>query len=136
MAKRKRPKKIKCADTRPAKQSPEAQHRPGRVSEKRKMLEKYGKQAFLLPEGTPSSPGVPSFPLISKKTGCFHCGMMRMSYTRLGAAMNATKNKAYKADLRLARQRLIKKALEFADKADKTNRCNWAFRARKRYPPW
>ena len=123
---------MRCVDTRPARQSPEGRHRPRLVGERRRLLEKYGDSAFLLPRGTRKRPGVPAYPVISAKSGCYHCGMMRMAYTRIGAALNRTSNKSERNELLKARKKLIKLALEISDSRDRSNRCNFAIRASKR----
>lgn len=125
--------KIKCVDTRPPRESPEARHRPKHVADRMRMLDRYGKAAFLLPEGTKLRPGVPAYPIVSANTGCYHCGMMRMSYTRIGAAINTVKSTEYRKQLMGARKKLINIALRYASARDPTNRCNWAIAASKRY---
>jgi hypothetical protein len=123
-----------CVDTRPGRQSPEAEHRPKHVPDRIKMLREHGKKAFLLPDGTVRRPGVPAYPVVSAKTGCYHCGMMRMAYTRIGAAISSARTRTEKNQLIKARQRLISLGLQFANVRDKANRCNFAYRASKRYP--
>lgn len=127
-------KKIRYADTRPARVSPVDMHVPKTVSQRRRMLDRFGNVAFLLPEGTKARPGVPSYPIVSARTGRFHCGMMRIAYTRIGAAINRTRSPTWKAQLRAARQRLIRTAHRYADSADASNTCNFAIKARRRYP--
>lgn len=127
-------KEIKCVDTRWARQgSPEIKHRPKLVGERMKVLKDYGRKAFLLPDGTKRRPDIPSYPVVSKLTGCYHCGMMRMDYTHIGAAINRTRDTAQKKKLIAARKKLIRLALKFADDTGSANRCNFAHRASKRY---
>lgn len=125
-------KPSRCVDTRPPKKSPEAEHRPKYVKDRLRIMREYGPDAFLMPEGTRRRPDVPAYPVISAKTGCLHCGMMRMAYTRIGAAISKSIG-TDRQRLVEARERLIDLALQFSDRRDKTNRCNWAIRASKRY---
>lgn len=122
-----------CVDTRPGRQSPEAEHRPRHVADRIKMLRQHGKKAFLLPDGTVRRPGVPAYPVISYRSGCYHCGMMRMAYTRIGAAINSARTRTERNQLIKARERLINLAIQFANVRDRSNRCNFASRASKRY---
>lgn len=121
-----------CVDTRPGRQSPEAEHRPKHVPDRINMLRERGKKAFLLPDGTVRRPGVPAYPVISAKTGCYHCGMMRMAYTRIGAAINSARSQMEKNQLIKARQRLIDISLQFSNVRDRSNRCNFSLAASKR----
>lgn len=121
-----------CVDTRPPRKSPISKVHPVLVSKRRKLLEKCGRRAFLLPEGTPSRPTVPSYPVMGSDC-CYHCGLMRMQYTRLGAAYNRAKSRLYKGKITEARERLIRKAAQFADRRDPSNACNWALKAAEKY---
>lgn len=121
----------RCVDTRPAKISPQSLNRPRNAADRLRMVREYGRDSFLLPDGTPRTP-LPSFPIVSARTGCFHCGLMRMQYTRIGSAM-ATADREYRSRLNLARRRLIRLALELADRDDPGNSCNFAYRAAERY---
>jgi hypothetical protein len=121
-----------CVDTRPPRKSPISKVHPVLVSKRRKLLDKCGRKAFLLPEGTPSKPTVPSYPIVGPDC-CYHCGLMRMQYTRLGAAYNRAKSRVYKMQINEARERLIRKAARFADRRNPSNACNWALKAAERY---
>ena len=124
----------RCVNIATMKKSP-----PSRLSRyyshvgiRRKMLKKCGKGSFLIPEGTPAK-AVPSFPVVDKNC-CFHCGLARMAYTRIGQGINkADYPEEYKAELRKARKRLIREALRYADPRNEKNQCNWAYAASRRY---
>ena len=120
--------RIRCADTRPPRQSPYMEHHPTTAGERRAMLDKYGAEAFLLPEGTPRK-DLPAYPIVSKVSGCYHCGMMRTQLTRIGAQLNRDIPDSYRRELIKARERLINTALAFADRNDPSNRCNWALKS-------
>ena len=103
------------------------------VGTRRKTLSKCGVNAFLMPGGTPAKGNVPSFPIVDKNC-CFHCGLARMAYTRIGASLNIPDYpETYKRKLRAARKKLINEALLYSDKRDKKNQCNWAVAASRRY---
>ena len=121
----------RCADTRPPRQSPYIEHHPTTAKERWDMLDQYGPEAFLLPEGTPRK-DLPAYPIVSKKSGCFHCGMMRMQLTRIGAALNRKIPNDYREKLFQARERLVDTALDYADCRDPGNSCNWALGTSKR----
>lgn len=122
---------ITCVDKRPARQSPYMDHYPVTAKERWELYDGYGDDAFLMPKGSPSK-DIPSYPIVSKQTGCYHCGMMRMQLTRIGTQLNRTTNKDYRHALLNARDRLVKLALQFADRDDPSNRCNWALRRDRR----
>jgi len=106
---------------------------PKRVDERFAMIEQFGDEAFLLPQGTPRL-NAPSYPVVSKTSGCYHCGLMRAAYTRIGTQINRRSTPAsYKKELIKAREQLIKLGLQFANKRDRRNSCNWAIKASKRY---
>lgn len=123
---------ITCVNTSSMKISPPSVVKPKTTRERRLRLEKFGKSAFLLPGGTPARGDVPSFP-ITDRAGCFHCGLARMAYTRIGGALARSTSSEYDRQLKAARVKLIKKALSFADRSDKKNQCNWSYKASKRY---
>lgn len=105
---------------------------PNTKQERFKLLEEHGICAYLVPHGTPSSPGSPNFPIVNKR-GCFHCGLARAAYTRIGQSLNRSPAPAYRDLLMQGRRRIIQTALMYANKNDKGNSCNWAIRAAKRY---
>ena len=121
-----------CADVQPASESPVSEAVPGTVGARRELLTKCGSEAFLMPDGTAARPGVPGYPVMIDDC-CYHCGLMRAAYTRIGQAMARSGSRLEKFRLRDARKQLIRKAASFADKNDKTNACNWAFAAAKKY---
>lgn len=118
-----------CAVTRKESAS---EAKPKTVRERFKLLEKHGECAYLVPGGTPSSPGSPNYPIVNKR-GCFHCGLARAAYTRIGQSLNRKQTKAYRDLLMQGRRHIIQTALMYANKNDKANACNWAIRAAKRY---
>lgn len=125
--------KYLCVDTRSAAKSPVSVARPKTRAARDRLLLRHGRAAFLVPEGTPAKGDVPSYPLVTED-GCFHCGMARAAYTRIGQALSKERYpETYKALLKTRRRLLINKALSFADRWDPGNACNWAFAARKRY---
>lgn len=124
--------KITCVDTRPMRVSPVGKNVPRTTRQRRELLRKYGRQAFLLPKGTKSNPNRPAYPVINMK-GCYHCNTMRAAYTRLGQAIARTGNTRYKAELRNARRKLIKLAHKYANADDRSNTCNFAFKALAKY---
>lgn len=106
---------------------------PGSDQARFRLLELYGNSAFLMPGGTPARPDVPAFPIVNKR-GCFVCSLGRAAYTRLGQGINKRGySGAYKERLRKARRRLIRTALKHSDSSDKSNACNWAVAAARRY---
>jgi len=121
-----------CADVQPASESPVSEAVPESVGARQELLTKCGSEAFLMPDGTAARPGVPGYPVMIDDC-CYHCGLMRAAYTRIGQAMTRSGSRLEKFRLRDARKQLIQKAASFADQTDKTNACNWAFTAAKKY---
>ena len=106
---------------------------PRTVGARFKLLQRHGTCAFIMPEGTPASPGSPNFPVVNAR-GCFHCSMARAAYTRIGQSIaKRGYPREYKARLRSARRRMIEIAVSHADITDPANACNWALQAAKRY---
>ena len=120
--------RVRCVD----KKSPVGRAVPKSTKGRRARLKRFGKRAFLIPGGTPASPGVPSYPVLDGR-GCFHCRMGRAAYTRIGQALARDEPESYKRKLRAARRRLIKTALRFSDPQDGSNACNWSIAASKRF---
>ena len=119
-----------CAETRSERVSKAV---PRTVGRRFNLLEDYGACAFIVPEGTPASPGTPNFPVVNVK-GCFHCSMARAAYTRIGQSIGKKGYpREYKDRLEGARRRLIVIAKGYADAGDDKNACNWALTAAKRY---
>lgn len=105
--------------------TPTEKARPKTISQRESLLSRYGRWAFLMPDGTPSRPGVPSYPIVTKE-GCFHCGLGRAALTRIGQAINKRDySEAYKRKLESARKRLIRTAMR--------HNCQWAFTSEKRF---
>lgn len=121
-----------CADVQPARDSPVSAALPGSVGARRELLQRCGSGAFLMPNGTQARPGVPGYPVMLDDC-CYHCGMMKAAYTRIGQALSREGSRLEKSKLKIARDGLIRRAAKFADRADKTNACNWSLTAAKRY---
>lgn len=121
-----------CCDVQAAQKSPVSEAVPPTVGARRELLTRCGSGAFLMPDGTQARPDVPGYPVMGEDC-CYHCGMMRAAYTRIGQALNRKGSVLEKARLKNARRGLIRKAAAFADRSDKSNACNWALAAAKRY---
>jgi len=56
--------------------------KPKSAYEREQMLKSCGSQCFLLPQGTPARPGLPSFPICEPKSCCISCDALRAAYIR------------------------------------------------------
>jgi len=105
---------------------------PRTQSQRFQRLQIYGKDAFVMPEGTPANPGIPAYPVVDKQ-GCFDCSLAKAAYSRLSQQISKKEYPAaYRNQLKKRRLQLIERVLHVADPGDKQNACNFAIAAAKR----
>lgn len=117
-----------CVDTK----SPRWTDKPVRAHDRDLVLTKCGRKCFLFPDGTPSDPGRPHYPICVKcKSGrcrcCLSCTGLQAVYRRLTMAIPK-----YRGEMRrqaeAKKEQVVRMALQHATP---TNACKWAISAAK-----
>lgn len=108
--------------------------KPSDPYEYRQLLATHGAKCFLMPKGTIADPNQPHYPICSYPTGCLSCSGLEAAYKRLSVYAKASplyRQEPQRVEKLL--KRAIYLALPYANSADPTNQCNWAYRAAKRH---
>ena len=117
-----------CVDTTSTKWTA----KPYSDAERRKVLEKCGRQCFLFPDGTKSDPDTPHYPVCIKCANgrcrcCLSCIGLKAVYQRLIMAMPRYRG-AQLEKAEILKERVVDLALHHATN---TNACKWAISAKK-----
>jgi len=92
-------------------------------------LAKVKPECFLFPEGTPTDPGVPHYPICTR-TGEISCPGLLAAYRRL-MVYGKRYPPEFQPKVAEALRRIIRIAERYADPRDPQNVCNFVFRAKE-----